>query len=111
MARMPRLTSLLGFTYGTSLTSRQPERISRSYPSSRSFFRSALRLIGRCDIEDHPVSDLDLAALLQGALGVGRRAVFIRDRVKNVVACRRRRVRKLHDLVKRNRLCRNDLLL
>ena len=69
------LDLLLGVHYGTSLTSRNPFRMSRSYPSSRSRFRSGLRLNSLRDIEDHPVLDLDSAARQQLAFGILARPV------------------------------------
>src|ERR1700679_753387 len=105
MTRMPRLTSLAEFTYGTSFTSKQPERISRSYPSSRSRLTSALRFIGRCDIKDHPVLHEDTLAFFERALRVDARAVLIGDGVEDVRALRRRRKRELDDLVERHLFC------
>src|ERR1035438_10404864 len=93
------------------LISRSPDRISRSYPSFCNRFRSGLRLISWCDIEDHPLLYLDLASRHQTAHRIGVRAVFVADSEQNVRSRGRRRERQCHELLEGHRLAGQHLLL
>src|SRR5688500_11556637 len=72
---VPRRTCRCGFTCGRSRSTRYPASTLMSYPSSRRRWRSGLRLIGRCDIEDHAVFRLHGVAGVQAPLLVAVTAV------------------------------------
>src|ERR1700676_1321482 len=99
---VPNRTCRLESTYGTSRRSSRPPTICTKYPSSRSRFRSGLRLSGFCDIEDSPLLDLDLAAGCQLARGRLGRGVAIRHGVDDVGVRVRCGESQLHDLLERH---------
>src|SRR5258708_35604237 len=71
--------------------------ISTSYPSFTKRWRSSLRAISGCDIEDHAILDLDGVTFRQGALRLVALAVAIGDREAGIFSGRQRQRRERDD--------------
>src|SRR5436309_8953238 len=80
---------------------------STSYPSATSLWRSGLRLISCCDIEDCAVLDLDCPAFDQRAFTLVAVSIPVRDCEQDVLARWRIRERQLDDVRKRQYLLRH----